>query len=103
LIREAINIVRRPSFVLLLLINKLPTTTNANIRISKLARSIKNADIGDIKIENTMKFSKTDLAPSLMWIRTRVLSIKIKKRKPMTSALSKLIPKTWRKRMSENP
>jgi hypothetical protein len=50
-----------------------------------------------------MKFSKTDLAPSLRWIRTRVLSIKVKKRKPMTFASYKLIPKTWKKRMSENP
>jgi hypothetical protein len=86
LIREAINIATRPRLVLLPLIKKLPTTTNANIKISKLARSIKNADTGDIKIENIMKFSKTDLAPSLTWIRTRVLIIKVKKRKPITPA-----------------
>jgi hypothetical protein len=86
LIREAINIARRPSFVLLPLINKLPATTNTNIKISKLARSIKNADTGDIKIENIMKLSNPDLAPSLRWIRTRALIIKAKNRKPMTSA-----------------
>jgi hypothetical protein len=86
LIREAINIARRPSLVLLPLINKLPATTNTNIKISKLARSIKNADIGDIKIKNIKKFSKTELAPSLRWIRTRVLIINVKNRKPMTSA-----------------
>ena len=86
MIREAINIARRPRLVLLPFINKLPTTTNANIKISKFARSIKNAEIGDIKIKNIITFSKTDFAPSLRWIKTRMLIIKVKNRKPITLA-----------------
>jgi hypothetical protein len=97
------NITSRPNLLILLVIKKLAAIINKKIKISKFARSIRKAVIGDIKIENMMKFSNPDFAPNNRCNKTSALIIKIRKRKPTTSAWSALMPKKWKNRMSENP
>jgi hypothetical protein len=97
------NITNRPNLLILLVIKKLAAMINKKIKISKFARSIKKADIGDIKIENIMKFSNPDFAPNNRCTKMSAPIIKIKKRKPTTSAWSALMPKKWKNRISENP
>ena len=85
MIKEAINMASRPNLVKLPLNKELATTTNTKIKISKLARSIKKTDIGDIKMQNIMKFSKPESAPNLRCKKTSAVIIKSKNRSPMIS------------------